>query len=79
MARQKTSKLLITFPSTTVAIAMEKMCKAKQLPGRLIPVPREITAGCGMAWCALPEVRETLVQVMEESGIQAEGLYEMLL
>ena len=28
---------------------------ARQVPGRLIPLPREISAGCGLAWRMLPE------------------------
>lgn len=45
--REKTLKYLMTFHTTSGAIAMEKYCKASA-PGRLIPVPRQITAGCGM-------------------------------
>ena len=55
--RERTLKLVVTFPSTTAAMAMEKHCKAGGAPGRLIPVPREITAGCGMAWMARREDR----------------------
>ena len=46
--REKKRWLIITFHTTAAAIAMEKLCRAKGLPGRLIPVPRELTAGCGM-------------------------------
>ena len=42
--------LLITFHTTAGAMAMEKRCRAAGLAGRLIPVPREITADCGLAW-----------------------------
>ena len=38
-------RLIITFRCTTDAIAMEKSCKATGAPGRLIPVPRSISAG----------------------------------
>jgi hypothetical protein len=31
-------------------MAMEKQCSHHRIPGRLIPIPREITAGCGLAW-----------------------------
>ena len=48
--REKKLWLVITFHTTAAAIAMEKLCRAKGLPGRLIPVPRELTADCGMAW-----------------------------
>ena len=42
--------LLITFHTTAGAMALEKRCRAAGLAGRLIPVPREITADCGLAW-----------------------------
>lgn len=50
--REKKLWLVITFHTTAAAIAMEKLCRAKGLPGRLIPVPRELTADCGMSWRA---------------------------
>ena len=48
--RQKEWKLVITFHTTADAIAFEKACKSNGKPGRMIPVPREISAGCGLAW-----------------------------
>ena len=48
--RKKELKTVITFETTTQAIGMESACKKNQIAGRLIPVPKEITAGCGMAW-----------------------------
>jgi len=42
--------MVLTFSTTTSAMAMEKGCRKESIPGRLIPVPREITAGCGLAW-----------------------------
>ena len=53
--REKTMKLVITFHTTTQAIAMEAFCQKEELPGRLIPLPREISAGCGLAWRMRPE------------------------
>ena len=35
--REKKRWLIITFHTTAAAIAMEKLCRAKGLPGRLIP------------------------------------------
>ena len=51
MPREKTMKVVFAFPTTTMAMKMEAAAKAKEAPGRLIPVPRQISAGCGMAWC----------------------------
>ena len=58
--REKTRKLVITFHTTAAAMAMETLCRQQGLPGRLIPVPRELTADCGMAWCAPLDAGETL-------------------
>ena len=55
--REKRLWLVVTFPATTAAMAMEILCEKAGLPGRLIPVPREITAGCGMAWLRRRKVR----------------------
>ncbi|MFR7550484.1 MAG: putative Se/S carrier-like protein [Clostridium sp.] len=47
MPREKTMKVVFAFPTTTMAMKMEAAAKAKEAPGRLIPVPRQISAGCG--------------------------------
>lgn len=48
--RAKQSYVVITFHSTTDAMAMKRRCGELGIPGRLIPVPREISASCGLAW-----------------------------
>ena len=53
--RQKKKYAVITFRSTTEAMAMERLCMEHQVPGRLIPLPKEISAGCGLACRMLPE------------------------
>lgn len=77
--RQKTLKLVVTFHTTTAAMAMETACTAAGLPGRLIPVPREITAGCGMSWKAEPSDRAALEAFVKEKGITVAGWYELML
>ena len=67
---KKKPTLIITFATTTQAMAMEKFCTRKGLPGRLIPVPREITAGCGLSWKAAPEDRETLLSAMTAAELK---------
>ncbi len=79
MARQKTKKVVIAFPTTTQAILMEQFCREQGLAGRLIPVPRQISAGCGMAWSAPAECRSELEQLIEAKEIEVEGLYELVL
>ena len=67
--RVKKPTLVITFKTTTQAMAVEKYCLGHNLPGRIIPVPREITAGCGLSWKAAPEDQEVLANALTESGL----------
>lgn len=67
---KKKPTLIITFATTTQAMAMEKFCMELALPGRLIPVPREITAGCGLSWKANPEEKDRLISALTEAGMK---------
>ena len=77
--RPKTLKLVITFHTTAAAMAMEKLCKEEHIPGRLIPVPRSITAGCGMCWSAPPSARADLEALVIRERLDVDGLYAVLL
>ena len=78
MARVKSEKVIVTFPTTTQAMKMEKAARACGAPGRLIPVPREISAGCGMAWSAEAEAKEALKRLISDAGIEAEGIVVLM-
>ena len=71
---QKEKRVVITFYTTTAAMQMERVCKELGQKGRIIPVPREISAGCGLAWSAPEEERENLVSVMEAHHITAQQI-----
>ncbi len=47
--REKRPALVITFPTTAAAMGCESLCIERGLPGRTIPVPGEVAAGCGLA------------------------------
>lgn len=76
--RKKELKLIVTFHTTADAMAMEKCCKENNVPGRLIPVPRIISAGCGLAWCAGPEERGKVEDVLKQVGIKEEEIHECM-
>ena len=76
---RKTKKLVITFHTTTQAMAMEHACKSEQADGRMIPVPHVISAGCGLAWCAKPESESALKELMERHHIQPQAIQECLI
>lgn len=67
--REKSPALIITFASTTQAMAAEALCQKLGLAGRMIPVPREITAGCGLAWKAPPEEEGRIPAELTKAGI----------
>lgn len=77
--RKKERKLIVTFHTTADAMAMEQICREQKAPGRLIPVPRSISAGCGLAWCADPEYGGILKEIMEKAGISEEAAQECLI
>ena len=76
--KKKELKLVVTFHTTADAMAMEKACKEHNVPGRIIPVPRVISAGCGLAWCAELNEREQIADVMKQVGIQEEDMHECM-
>ena len=48
--RTKKTYIVLSFRTTVEAMAWEKHCATAQIPGRLIPLPREISAGCGLVF-----------------------------
>ena len=77
--REKKPALIATFATTTAAMAAEAYCLTHALPGRLIPVPREITAGCGLSWKAAPEEGKEILAALQTAGLAYEAEYRVLL
>ena len=76
---RKHQRVVFTFHTTTDAMAMESLCKSSNIDGRMIPVPGEITADCGLAWCAAPEQEETLTNALLAAGIPVQGVYRLMI
>lgn len=81
MAIKKQESIVITFPTTTAAMAFESTAQAAGVPGRLIPVPREISASCGMAWMSRQTAEKELTDFLngEGSALEYMGRYELML
>lgn len=77
--REKEFRVIITFATTTDAMAMESYCVSHGVPGRLIPVPSAISAGCGMCWSAPYARRECVMRAIGDVKLCCEGIYEMLI
>lgn len=53
---KKEPTAVMSFHTTTDALAFKEAAESAGLRGRLAPIPRQLSAGCGMAW------RESLQQ-----------------
>ncbi len=64
--KKREEKGIITFSSTTAALAAEQQAKQLGLPGRLIPTPVSVTASCGLAWMVEREQLELVCQALDD-------------
>ena len=76
--RAKEACYVISFHTTADAIAFEKKAGETGFPGRLIPLPRAISAGCGMAWkLTKKEAPEQMQVLLASFAIEYEDLHEL--
>ena len=75
--RKKVLKVIVTFHTTSHAMAADSRKLAYHLSGRLIPVPRQLSAGCGLAWCEPVENKELLENMLAAEYIEYEELCVM--
>lgn len=76
--RKQQQTLIITFYTTTQAIHMEKICKEYEIPARMIPVPRNLSAGCGHALALEPNYRENVEEMIVKEDIEYEEITEIM-
>jgi hypothetical protein len=74
---KKENYLVITFKTTTMAMYMEKVCKEEKKIGRIIPLPKEIDAGCGMAWATKNKNQDEWNEYLIQKNIQYDKMVEV--
>lgn len=77
--RQKELQCVMTFKTTTQAMAFEEIAKEAKLKGRLIPLPRVIAAGCGLAWREDPKCRDSIQMLINKHPIEYDQIYEIVI
>lgn len=77
--RQKELQCVVTFKTTTEAIAFEGTAKKVGLSGRLIPLPKAISAGCGLAWREDPLGRALLEELLSEHYPGYYSIHELVI
>jgi hypothetical protein len=76
---EKHLRLVVTFFTTVAAMEMERYCLQNNIPGRLIPTPRQITADCGLAWSAPPEAEEAVLQATHYGNIEVANTFQLFI
>lgn len=75
----KKLSLVISFKKTVDAMAFEEHCLKSNVSGRLIPLPKEISAGCGLAWkCEVSQLDE-MKKVLTELNIECDKITEIVI
>lgn len=54
-------------------------CKEHGISGRLIPVPRELSAGCGLAWRIEPEEYARYKDDLLDTSVEIEQNVELMI
>ncbi len=68
---------LATFDTTHMALLFEKACRGAGLSARIIPVPRELSASCGLA-CSYPcESEEAVIRICHEKRVETSGFHHI--
>lgn len=75
--RERHIQLVVAFKSTNAAMEMESLAKSRNIPGRIIPLPAKISAGCGLAWKTELDMRNDVINFMQEENIHWEAIYEL--
>ncbi len=77
--RKKELCIILTFSTTTDAMAMESCAMSLGLSGRLIPVPTVIHAGCGMCWKAPISEKAMILTAMTKMQLSYEESFELVI
>lgn len=61
--------IIVAFESTHDAIKSETLTGREGIAARLIPIPPEVSAGCGLALRIAPEAELLVRQILAEANV----------
>ena len=74
---KKEYKLIVTFFTSSAAMATEKFCKEKNIDGKLISAPRNLSSDCGISYATSVSNRDKLIELLKEKNIEYEKMVDM--
>ena len=69
---------VLTFPSSHYALKAEKTCKDAGICVALIPLPRDISADCGVSLIVRPDMLREAEMLLEEKGVPLDGVHHIM-
>lgn len=76
---KKEKRLIFTFSVSVNAMRAEEEARLRGLPGRIIPVPGSVGAGCGLCYMVSPKDGEAIASMLRTLGIPWEREVEVTL
>lgn len=70
--REKIKYFIVTFHTYSDAMLLEKFTKANGLNIKLIPAPRSLSPGCGIALRANEEDRDLILKIIEDEDVEVD-------
>lgn len=77
--RPKELQCVVTFQTTTEAMAFEEAARKEGLKGRIIPLPRAIASGCGLVWREDPLGRVAIEKLLKEHHLRYDSIFELVI
>ena len=68
---------VVTFYTNADAMFASKVLGSLDNPGRLIPLPRAISAGCGYAWRDDPSKKELVTTTLNNAKVKFENIVDI--
>ena len=69
-------RIVITFPNETQVLRFESILKKNKIKCKLIPIPREISSGCGIAIQTDADEKNKINELISINNISINGIHE---
>ena len=74
---KKELKLIVTFYTSSEAMATERVCREAGIDGKLISAPRNLTADCGISYATDVENQEKIEELLKEKKVEDEKMVKI--
>ncbi len=74
----KSTFALLTFANSHLVLKAEKSLESENMDIKVIPLPSEISAGCGLSIMCDLDVISTCTKILDTNEIQYKKIYKVL-